>query len=85
MTMIAEKRGPAYDVAQLSSLFTVCAVALDGADEYCDDVAEGIRQSVQHILEWGAVLASNICEDVEKLEIGETTEPVRMTGGQRNG
>jgi hypothetical protein len=68
MSRIAENRGPTYDVAQLSSLFTVCAAALDGSNEYSDDIAEGIRQSVQHILEWGAVLANDICGDVEKLE-----------------
>lgn len=71
MSLVAENRGASYNVAQLSSLFTVCAVALDGSDEYSEDFADGIRQSVKHILEWGAVLASDICGDVEKLESGK--------------
>ena len=68
MKMIAANRGPTYNVAMLSSLFTVCAAALDGADEFSDEIAEGIRMSVKHTLEWGAVLASDIVGEVEELE-----------------
>jgi hypothetical protein len=71
MKLIAENRGPSYNVAQLSSLFTVCAVALDGSDEFSADFADGVRQSVKHVLEWGAVLADDIVEEVEKLELGK--------------
>lgn len=68
MKRIAEDRGSSYNVAQLASLFTVCAAAMDGAENYADDYRDCIHTDVKHVLEWGAVLAGNIAEDVERLE-----------------
>lgn len=69
MKRIADDTSPSYDVAQLASLFTVCAAALDGAEEYADHIKDGIHTDVKHVLEWGAVLAAEIAGDVERLEV----------------
>ena len=67
---IGDGHGPSYRVANLSSLMTVCAVALDGSGEWTDTIARSIRQDVKFVLEWGARLASQIGEEVEALESG---------------
>lgn len=65
---IGEGHGPSYRVANLASLMTVCAVALDGSTEWTDEIARRIREDVKHVLEWGALLAIDVCEEVETLE-----------------
>jgi len=65
---IAANRGPSYNVAQLASLFAVCGLALDGVEEYSEDIASTALYDIKHCLEWGAVLATDICADVDRLE-----------------
>lgn len=65
---IAANRGPSYNVAQLASLFSVCGLALDGVDEYGEEIQRIALQDIKHVLEWGAVLSVDICQEVERLE-----------------
>ena len=69
MKRIGENCSPSYAVANLASLFTVCACALDGADSFSDEIADRVRQDIKHVLEWGALLATEICAEVEGLEV----------------
>lgn len=68
MKRIGQGHGPSYDVANLASLFTVCAVALDGSNEWSDAVADRIRADIKHVLEWGSLLAEGMVIEIEKLE-----------------
>lgn len=67
---------PAYRVANISSLFSVCALALESVGEFRDDIRERLTLDIKHVLEMGAVLAEDLISDVERQE---------STGGQRNG
>ncbi|MBX3598794.1 MAG: hypothetical protein KF874_14600 [Rhizobiaceae bacterium] len=48
---------PSYNVFELSSLFSVCALALSASDERADNIADRLRQEIKHTLELGARLA----------------------------
>lgn len=82
MRRIGQGHGPSYAVANLASICTVCAIALDGTDDWADDIASSARQDIKHVLELAALLAVDACCEVEKLE---AKQPARMTGGDRNG
>lgn len=57
-------------IANLSSLFTVCALALNDAEEWSDEVAKVVRQDIKHVLEMGALMAGDTQLAVErKLEV----------------
>lgn len=66
---IGENPEPSYEIANLISLITVCSVALDGADDWTDEIACGIRQDVKLLLEWAALVAVDINVKVERLEM----------------
>lgn len=66
MSKIAQDRDATYNVANLASLFTVCALAIEAADEYADHIQESAMQDIKHVLEWGAVLAQDVCAQVER-------------------
>ena len=67
---IAANRDHAYHVSQLGSLFSVCALALGAVDDYRDDIRDTAVTEIQQVLEWGAVLAGNVCEEAERLTSG---------------
>jgi hypothetical protein len=50
---------PVYAVSNLSSLFTVCALALDGLGEYRQDIRERAMEDIRLAL----VLSSHLAED----------------------
>ncbi|KQZ31611.1 hypothetical protein ASD50_15210 [Mesorhizobium sp. Root552] len=57
---------PVYAVSNLSSLFSVCAIALDGLSDYDEAHQERGLQDVKHTLELCAVLAVDVAIHVEK-------------------
>lgn len=57
-----------YEVADLQSLFTVCALALESVDDLREDIRYRKTQDIKHVLEWGARKSDALCERVEKLE-----------------
>ena len=63
-----EKMYPSYSVFDLSSLFSVCALALAGTDEWSEDIADRLRQDIKHVLELGARLAEKVGVEVSHLE-----------------
>lgn len=71
---IGENPEASYEIANLTSIITVCAVALDGSDEWTDEIARGIRHDVQHVLEWAALIATEINVKVERLEAGRSAK-----------
>ncbi|KQS83444.1 hypothetical protein [Rhizobium sp. Leaf383] len=64
----SHRQSPSYAVSNLSALFTVCAAALSDVESWSDPVRESITTDIKHVLELGAMLASDACEAVEKLE-----------------
>ena len=46
-----------YAIANLASLFTVCAMAVSDIDDWSDDVRKGVTQDIKSVLELGAILA----------------------------
>lgn len=57
---------PAYAVSNLSSLFAVCAFALDGLSDYSEALQDRGLQDVKHTLELCAELAVHVANDVEQ-------------------
>lgn len=55
-----------YQIANLSSLFTVCALALNDAEEWSDEVGEVVRQDIKHVLEMGALMVRDTQLAVER-------------------
>ncbi len=51
-------------VANLSSLFTVCALALEGATEWRGDIRDRVTEDVKHVLHFAALIA-----ETEVLEV----------------
>ena len=51
---------PVFAVGSLSSLFTVCAMALDGCNEWREDIKDRAIEDVRWTLYLGAVLASDV-------------------------
>jgi hypothetical protein len=50
---------PVYAVSNLSSLFTVCALALNGVGEYREDIRERALDDIRIVM----VLSSHLAED----------------------
>lgn len=76
---------PVYKVSNLGSLFTVCALALDAAHDWCDDIRDRAIDEVKTVLQWGAMLSLDIASAVDKAVTEKKAPAVRMTGGARNG
>jgi len=57
---------PVYAVSNLSSLFTVCALALGGADDYREDIKDRAIEDIKLTLEWGALLADDVALQVAR-------------------
>jgi hypothetical protein len=57
---------PTYAVSNLSSLFAVCAFALDGLSDYSEAIQDRGLQDVKHTLEFCAELAVHVANDVEQ-------------------
>lgn len=53
-------------IANLGSLFTVCALAVNDAENWSDDVAARVRQEIRCVLEWGALLTGDVQIEVER-------------------
>lgn len=53
-------------IAIISSLFTVCALAVDDAENWNDAVGARVRQDIRSVLEWGALLAGDTQLQVER-------------------
>lgn len=53
-------------IANLGSLFTVCALAVNDAENWSDDVACRVRQEIRSVLEWGALLTGDVQLEVER-------------------
>lgn len=53
-------------IANLGSLFTVCALAVNDAENWSDDVASRVRQDIKCVLEWGALMAGDTQLAVER-------------------
>jgi hypothetical protein len=71
-----------YAVSNLSSLFTVCALAVKGSDEYCEDIRERVLDDVTEVLQWGALLAEDIASQVaEQIERARTVAGKPSKGG----
>lgn len=51
------KESAAYAVSNLGSLFTVCALALNDAEDWSEEIRKRVTQDIKHVLELGAVLA----------------------------
>jgi hypothetical protein len=56
-----ERDSTSYAVANLSSLFTVCALALNDAEDWSDEIRKSVTQDIKHVLQMGAILASDAC------------------------
>lgn len=57
-----------YAIANLSSLFTVCALAINDAEDWSEEIRKSVTQDIKCVLEWGAILATDTCAMAEKLE-----------------
>lgn len=57
---------PTYAVSNLSSLFAVCAFALEGLSDYSEAIQDRGLQDVKHTLELCAELAVHVAIDVER-------------------
>ena len=53
-------------IAIISSLFTVCALAVNDAENWRDDIGARVRQDIRSVLEWGALLAGDTQLAVER-------------------
>jgi hypothetical protein len=51
------KTDPLYMVSNLGSLFSVCALALEGVAAYREDLRERMTENIRLVLQMGAVLA----------------------------
>lgn len=67
----------AYAISNLSSLFTVCALALSDAQEWSEEIRQSVTQDVKYVLEMGAMLAEDAAVLAEK-EIAKAAQ-----GGQK--
>ncbi|WP_275790467.1 hypothetical protein [Pararhizobium gei] len=63
-----------YQVANLASLFTVCALALNDVDEWSDEIRKSVTQDVKLVLEMGALLAEDAGLLLER-QIAEAKKP----------
>lgn len=61
-----ERENVSYEIANLSSLFTVCALALNDAENWSDEVRTRVTQDIKHVLEYGALLAVDAGELAER-------------------
>lgn len=48
-----------HATANLASLFTVCALAINETEEWSEEIRRSVTQDVKHVLEMGAVLAED--------------------------
>lgn len=55
-----------YATANLASLFTVCALAINEAEEWSDEIRKNLMQDIKHVLEMGALLAEDAGALAEK-------------------
>ncbi len=49
-----------FEIANLGSLFTVCALALNDADDWSDEIRKRVTQDIKFVLEWGARHAEDV-------------------------
>lgn len=57
-----------FAVANLAALFTVCALALNEAEEWDDDIRKRVTQDIKHVLELGALLTEDVSLLADELE-----------------
>lgn len=57
-----------YAVANLAALFTVCALALNEAEEWDDDIRKRVTQDIKHVLELGALITEDVSLLADELE-----------------
>jgi hypothetical protein len=53
-------------VSNLSSLFTVCALAIDGVADFRQDIKERCIEEIRCVLNMGALIAQDVAIFVEK-------------------
>lgn len=63
------RNSASYQVSNLSSLFTVCALALNDTEEWSEDYRKRATEEIKLVLELGAYLAVEACVLVERLEV----------------
>lgn len=56
-----------YRIANLASLFSVCALAIDAAEDLNDNIRRRSAQDIKHVLEWGALCAEDACAEAEEV------------------
>ncbi len=61
-----ERHCASYAVANLSSLFTVCALALNDVEGWSDEIRKRVTQDIKHVMEMGALLAEDAAALTEK-------------------
>ncbi|MHA6641320.1 hypothetical protein [Mesorhizobium sp. A623] len=66
----AHRVDPVYAVSNLASLFTVCAMALDGASSFRADIRDRLTKEIEQVLNMGALIAEDVALLVER-EIGK--------------
>lgn len=66
-----------YAMANLSSLFTVCALALSDAQEWSEEIRKSVTQDVKHVLEMGALLAEDAAALAEASEANARADEQR--------
>jgi hypothetical protein len=57
---------PVYAVSTLSSLFTVCALAIDGTVDFRKDNQERAIEEIRCVLNMGAMIAQDVAVLVER-------------------
>ena len=61
-----ERKNVIFAISNLSSLFTVCALALNDAQDWSDDVRHRVTLDIKHVMEMGALLAEDAAALAEK-------------------
>lgn len=63
---VEHRTDPVYAVSNLSSLFTVCAIAIDGADDFREDIKDRLLEEIRCVLNMGAIIAQDVAVLVER-------------------
>lgn len=61
-----ERHSASYAIANLSSLFTVCALALNDVEGWSEEIRRRVTQDIKHVMEMGALLAEDAAALAEK-------------------
>ncbi|MFI0847774.1 hypothetical protein [Mesorhizobium sp. IMUNJ 23232] len=62
-------KDPVAQVGHLSSIMTVCALALEGAESWNDPIRKRVTQDIVGLLQFGADFAVGVTVAVEAVEI----------------